>query len=96
MLPFLEKNIQELVQNADPIRSIFLVVKSQLSLELFAALSPATFIEGHEFKVAEARKRLADRATQQSLNERKDSNKKKVEDLRQVSYDSSIQNQRGA
>ena len=84
MLTHLERDIHELDQNAEPIRSAFLAIKSQLSPELFTALSPAAFIEGHEFKIIEAQNRLADRAAQQSLNERKDVNKREVQDLRQI------------
>lgn len=59
ILPYLEQDIADLVQNAEPIRSIFCSIKSELSPELFDDLSPVSYIKGQESKVIGAKKRLA-------------------------------------
>lgn len=83
MLTHLEKDVVELVQDAEPILNIFRVIKSQLSPELLLAISPAAYIEGQESKVLVARQRLADRLAYQQLTEQKKSKKQEVIDLKQ-------------
>ena len=61
ILPYLEQDIFNLVQNAEPICNIFRCIKNEPSPELFDALSPVSYIEGQESKVIGAKKRLADR-----------------------------------
>ena len=46
MLPYLEKDIADLVCNAKPLQDIFLDIKEELNQDLLAALSHAAFIEG--------------------------------------------------
>ena len=64
ILPYLEQDIFNLVQNAEPIRNIFRSIKNELSPELVDALSPVSYIEGQESKVIGAKKSLADREAQ--------------------------------
>jgi len=75
MLPHLERNIVDLVQDAEPIRKIFLTVKDNSSSDLFDALSSISYIEGQASKVTRAQRCLADREAQQDLNNRKETNK---------------------
>lgn len=83
MLGYLEKDVVDLVRDAEPIRSAFRAIKDQLSPELFSALSLVAYIEGHESKIVEAKNRLADRLTYQQLAEQKNFKKQEVIELRQ-------------
>ena len=71
ILPYLEQDIADLVQNAEPIRNAFLAIKGELNEELFDALSPVAYIEGHVSKIIRARKCLADREAQKNLDEQR-------------------------
>ena len=65
IMTHLNKSINVLVENAEPIRSIFLQILNQLPSELAAALILASYIEGHQVQVLEDQRRLADRVLQQ-------------------------------
>ena len=82
MLTLLEKDIIELVQNAEPIQNIFQTIKDQLSPKLQSAIIPTAFIEGHQFEVLQARQRLADRAVRQSMIDQKEVGKQDVAELK--------------
>jgi len=71
ILPYVEQDIADLVQNAEPIRNAFLAIKGELNEELFDALSPVAYIEGHVSKIIRARKCLADREAQKNLDEQR-------------------------
>ena len=51
MLPMLERNIADLVQDADPMRRIFLAIKDDLPPNLAEALIPLSNIEDQAPKV---------------------------------------------
>jgi hypothetical protein len=59
MLPYLERDIADLVCNARPLLDIFLAIKGELNQDLLAVLSPVAFIEGQAPKVIQAKQRLA-------------------------------------
>ena len=46
MLPYLEKDIADLVCDAKPLQDIFLAIREELNQDLFVVLLPAAFIEG--------------------------------------------------
>ena len=50
----LEKDIADLVQDADSMRRIFLVIRDNLSLDLIEALTPLSIIEDQALKVRKA------------------------------------------
>ena len=60
MLIYLEKDVVDLVRDAEPIRNVFRAIKDKLSPELLLALSPVAYIEAHEPKVIAAQGCLAD------------------------------------
>lgn len=84
MLPYLEQNIADLVQNAEPIWRAFLAIKNELDQDLFDALSPVAYIEGHESKVIGAQRWFADREAQKNLDEEREASKREMESLKQV------------
>ena len=51
LLPYLEKDIANLVCNARPLHDIFLAIRGELNQDLLDALSPAAFIEGYLSRV---------------------------------------------
>ena len=55
MLPYLEKDIFDLVYDAKPLQNIFLAVRGELNQDLLAVLSPAVIIEGQAPKVTQAK-----------------------------------------
>ena len=56
----LERNIADLVQDADPMRRIFLAIKNDLPLNLAEALIPLSNIEDQAPKVKKAQRNLTD------------------------------------
>jgi len=82
MLAFLNKDIIELVQDAEPIRNILQTIKGQLTPELESAIIPTAYIEGHQFKVLQAQQRLADRLARQSLLDQREINRQEVARLK--------------
>ena len=68
----LEKDIADLVQDAAPMRRIFLAIKDNLSLDLIEALTPLSIIEDQAPKVKKAQRNLSDR---EALMAKKNSNK---------------------
>ena len=57
MLPMLERNIADLVQDADPMRGIFLAIKDDLPPNLSEALIPLSNIEDQAPKVKKAQRK---------------------------------------
>lgn len=82
MLAFLNKDIIELVQDAEPIRNILQTIKVQLTPELESTIIPTAYIEGHQFKVLQAQQRLADRLARQSLLDQREINRQEVARLK--------------
>ena len=60
MLPMLERSIANLVQDADPMRRIFLTVKKDLPPNLAETLIPLSNIEDQAPKVKKAQRNLTD------------------------------------
>ena len=50
-LPYLEKDIVDLVCNATPLYDVFSVIREELSQDLLTVLSPTAFIKGHAPRV---------------------------------------------
>ena len=71
----LERNIADLVQDADLMRRIFLAIKDDLPPNLIEALIPLSNIEDQAPKVKKAQRNLTDRealmAKKNSWNKRK-------------------------
>ena len=59
----LEKNIADLVQDADSMQRVFLAIKNDLSPDLIKVLSPLSIIEDQAPKVKKAQRRLSNRET---------------------------------
>jgi len=57
----LKRNIADLVQDAEPMRRIFLAIKDNLTLNLAEALIPISNIEDQAPKVKKAQRNLTDR-----------------------------------
>ena len=57
----LEKDIADLVQDADSMRRIFLAIKDNLYLDLIEALTPLFIIEDQDPKVKKVQRNLSDR-----------------------------------
>ena len=72
MLLILERNIANLVQDADQMRRIFLAIKDNLSLNLAEALISLSNIKDQAPKVKKAQRNLADR---EALMAKKNTNK---------------------
>ena len=58
-----EKNIVDLVQDADPMHRIFFTIKGNPSLALSRVLSPFSIFEGQVLKVKQAQRNLFDHET---------------------------------
>ena len=76
----LERNIANLVQDADPMRKIFLVIKDNLSPNLAEALIPLSNIEDQAPKVKKAHRNLTDHEALMAKN----TNKQKAKELAQL------------
>ena len=74
----LEKDITDLVQDADPMWRIFLAIKDNLSPDLIEALTPLSIIEDQAPKVKKAQRNLVDR---EALLVKKNSNKQEAKEL---------------
>ncbi|XP_066396100.1 uncharacterized protein [Miscanthus floridulus] len=83
MLPMLERNIANLVQDTDPMRRIFLVIKDDLPPNLTKALIPLSNIEDQAPKVQKAQRNLTDR---EALMAKKNYNKQEAKELAQLIY----------
>jgi hypothetical protein len=81
MLPMLERNIADLVQDADPIRRILLAIRDNLTPTLAEALMPIFNIEDQALKVKKAQRNLTDC---EILTAKKDSNKQEAKELAQL------------
>ena len=77
----LEGNIANLVQDADPMRRIFLAIKDNLTPNLAEALIPISNIEDQARKVKKAQRNLIDR---EALMAKKNSNKQEAKELVQL------------
>jgi len=61
LLPLLEKNIADLIQDGEPIRRTFLAINDQLQPHLLEALAQVANIKDHASKVKKACRNLMDR-----------------------------------
>ena len=78
ILPMLEKDIADLVQDADPMRRIFLAIKDNLSLDLIEVLTPLSIIEDQAPKVKKAQRNLSNR---EALLAKKNSHRQEAKEL---------------
>ena len=74
----LKKDIADLVQDADSMRTIFLAIRDNLSSDLNEALTPLSIIEDQALKVRKAQRNLSDR---EALMAKKYSNKQEAREL---------------
>ena len=74
----LEKDIADLVQDADSMRTIFLAIRDNLSSDLIEALTPLSIIEDQALKVRKAQRNLSDREV---IMAKKYSNKQEAREL---------------
>ena len=77
----LERNIANLVQDADPMRRIFFAIRDDLPPNLAKALIPLSNIEDQAPKVKKAQRNLTDR---EALMAKKNSNKQEAKELAQL------------
>ena len=63
----LDQDIDQLVQDAEPIRDIFKQIRGHLPTEVKDKLYLVAFIEGHQPRVEHAQNRLEERARQERL-----------------------------
>jgi hypothetical protein len=84
MLPYLERDIADLVCNARPLLDIFQAIKGELNHDLLAVLSPLVFIEGQAPKVIQAKQRLADREVQSTLVVQEETTKQEMIRLKEL------------
>jgi DNA repair exonuclease SbcCD ATPase subunit len=63
----LEASLDNLVTNCGPIRERFTDIQALLPDELADALTPAVYLEQHQFKLEKARQRLADRREHKAI-----------------------------
>ena len=82
ILQLLNRDIGQLVQDAEPIRIILKSLKGALSESLEEALHPAAYIESHQISVSKAQKRLSDRLHQEQTIKQRDDLKNLVETTR--------------
>ena len=76
----LERNIADLVQDADPMRRIFLAIKDDLPPNLVEALIPLSNIKDQAPNVKKAQRNLTDREALMAKN----SNKQEAKELAQL------------
>jgi len=80
----LEKDIADLVQDADLMQRIFLAIKDNLSPYLIETLTPLSIIEDQAPKVKKAQRNLSDH---EDLMAKKNSNKQEAKELAQLIED---------
>ena len=80
MLPMLERNIANLVQDADPMRRIFLAIKDDLPPNLAEALISLSNIKDQAPKVKKAQRNLTGHEALMAKN----SNKQEAKELAQL------------
>jgi archaellum component FlaC len=69
VLPLLNQDIGQLVQDAEPIRTIFKQIQGQLPRDLKAKMLQVAFIENRQLIVQEAQGRLEERRRQEQLTQ---------------------------
>ena len=78
----LNRDIGQLVQDAELIRTILRSLKGTLPESLEEALHPAAYIESHQISVLKAQKCLSDRLHQEQMIKQRDDLKDLVETTR--------------
>ena len=79
ILQFLNRDIGQLVRDAEPIRIILKSLKGNLPESLEEALNPAAYIESRQIPVLKAQKRLSDQLQQEQTIKQRDDLKSLVE-----------------
>ena len=77
----LEKNIANLIQDADSMQRVFLAIKDNSSPVLIKVLSPLSIIEDQAPKVKKAQRNLSNR---EALFAKKNSNRQEAKELAQL------------
>jgi hypothetical protein len=67
VLPRLNQDVGQLVQDVEPIRTIFKQIQNQLPRDLKAKMLQVAFIENRQLMVQEAQDRLEERRCQKQL-----------------------------
>ena len=81
VLPMLEKNIADLIQDTDSMQRVSLAIKDNSSLVLTKVLSSLSVIEDQASKVKKAQRRLSNR---EDLLAKKNSNRQETKELTQL------------
>ena len=76
-----EKNIADLVQDADSMQRVFLAIKDNLSPDLIKVLSPLSIIEDQAPKVKKAQRNLSNH---EAILAKKNSNRREAKELAQL------------
>ncbi|CAN6204203.1 unnamed protein product [Urochloa humidicola] len=63
----LEQDVSTLIEDAEPIRRILHQLRTHLPREVQAAIIPAAYIEGHQIRFVEGKKRISDQQNRESL-----------------------------
>jgi hypothetical protein len=82
ILQLLNQDIGLLVQDAENVRKIFSDLKGQLPTNIEAALLPVAFIEGHQFKVLQAKQHLSDCTLQENLISQREASRFKASNIK--------------
>ncbi|KAG2565536.1 hypothetical protein PVAP13_7NG115951 [Panicum virgatum] len=81
MLPLLNQDIGQLVQDAEPIRDIFKTIRGHLSRDITEKLIQVAFIENRQLQVLDAQNRLEDRVCQERIFKNREAHDSRVTDL---------------
>jgi hypothetical protein len=81
VLPLLNRDIGQLVQDAEPIRTIFKQIQGQLPRDLKAKMLQVTYIENRQLIVQEAQDRLEERRYQEQLTQDRENLDQSMADL---------------
>jgi archaellum component FlaC len=81
VLPLLNQDIDQLVQDAEPIRIIFKQIQGRLSKDLKAKMLQIAFIQNRQLIVQEAQDRLEERKRQEQLTQDREKLDSGMDDL---------------
>jgi vacuolar-type H+-ATPase subunit I/STV1 len=81
MLPLLNQDIGQLVQDVEPIRNIFKQIQSQLPRDLKEKVLQVAFIENRQLQVQEAQDQLQERKHQEQLTQDRENLDNSIADL---------------
>lgn len=79
----LRQDTSALLEDAEPIQWLHRQIRTQLTEDLVATLTPAVFIESCYFQVQEAKKHIADRQSYQQATNQFETNRLRAKELKQ-------------